>query len=110
MIRRPPRSTLFPYTTLFRSLYDRRWFFVVCQLVWGSWESRPRVKSWAAIRSAAASGKMATGMLFMGMFDSSETILHCEKETKRKRLTSGSKTVESHHTREAAMAAMRQAE
>src|SRR5258708_38744430 len=24
MIRRPPRSTLFPYTTLFRSGYDRR--------------------------------------------------------------------------------------
>src|SRR5258707_15285618 len=24
MIRRPPRSTLFPYTTLFRSLFDRR--------------------------------------------------------------------------------------
>src|SRR2546422_4205542 len=24
MIRRPPRSTLFPYTTLFRSLSDRR--------------------------------------------------------------------------------------
>src|SRR2546425_10268695 len=24
MIRRPPRSTLFPYTTLFRSLYPRR--------------------------------------------------------------------------------------
>src|SRR5258707_6150366 len=24
MIRRPPRSTLFPYTTLFRSLYRRR--------------------------------------------------------------------------------------
>src|SRR2546430_11145922 len=24
MIRRPPRSTLFPYTTLFRSLVDRR--------------------------------------------------------------------------------------
>src|SRR2546429_10022408 len=23
MIRRPPRSTLFPYTTLFRSMYDR---------------------------------------------------------------------------------------
>src|SRR3712207_6905665 len=28
MIRRPPRSTLFPYTTLFRSLYTtvQRWF------------------------------------------------------------------------------------
>src|SRR5258708_28829332 len=24
MIRRPPRSTLFPYTTLFRSVYDSR--------------------------------------------------------------------------------------
>src|SRR5438309_6354644 len=24
MIRRPPRSTLFPYTTLFRSCHDRR--------------------------------------------------------------------------------------
>src|SRR2546430_7179964 len=25
MIRRPPRSTLFPYTTLFRSEYASRW-------------------------------------------------------------------------------------
>src|SRR2546422_2764394 len=25
MIRRPPRSTLFPYTTLFRSLYFTEW-------------------------------------------------------------------------------------
>src|SRR5439155_15861341 len=25
MIRRPPRSTLFPYTTLFRSRFDGRW-------------------------------------------------------------------------------------
>src|SRR3712207_8891673 len=25
MIRRPPRSTLFPYTTLFRSHYDRKY-------------------------------------------------------------------------------------
>src|SRR3989454_9602161 len=25
MIRRPPRSTLFPYTTLFRSLAPRNW-------------------------------------------------------------------------------------
>src|SRR2546428_4203667 len=27
MIRRPPRSTLFPYTTLFRSRLHRRWTF-----------------------------------------------------------------------------------
>src|SRR3712207_6853405 len=25
MIRRPPRSTLFPYTTLFRSIIDAQW-------------------------------------------------------------------------------------
>src|SRR5688572_33017020 len=25
MIRRPPRSTLFPYTTLFRSVYIAKW-------------------------------------------------------------------------------------
>src|SRR3712207_7180795 len=25
MIRRPPRSTLFPYTTLFRSLWERKY-------------------------------------------------------------------------------------
>src|SRR5258707_6277791 len=34
MIRRPPRSTLFPYTTLFRSKPDRtkRFFFTAGQL------------------------------------------------------------------------------
>src|SRR5256885_13794443 len=26
MIRRPPRSTLFPYTTLFRSCMERAWY------------------------------------------------------------------------------------
>src|SRR5205809_1938230 len=30
MIRRQPRSTLFPYTTLFRSLPPRRWTFRRC--------------------------------------------------------------------------------
>src|SRR3712207_9219916 len=28
MIRRPPRSTLFPYTTLFRSWWPLLWFFL----------------------------------------------------------------------------------
>src|SRR5258708_30458630 len=30
MIRRPPRSTLFPYTTLFRSLFEKTQLFVWC--------------------------------------------------------------------------------
>src|SRR2546430_6025592 len=29
MIRRPPRSTLFPYTTLFRSKLKEKWTFVL---------------------------------------------------------------------------------
>src|SRR2546425_5634371 len=36
MIRRPPRSTLFPYTTLFRSGdlrgFPQRWFLSLCHL------------------------------------------------------------------------------
>src|SRR3712207_6868750 len=32
MIRRPPRSTLFPYTTLFRSVYARRRDLLVSRL------------------------------------------------------------------------------
>src|SRR2546426_7823129 len=31
MIRRPPRSTLFPYTTLFRSLHEFRWNVVMLE-------------------------------------------------------------------------------
>src|SRR3712207_7061971 len=35
MIRRPPRSTLFPYTTLFRSCTSGREFDCTERLVWG---------------------------------------------------------------------------
>src|SRR2546430_9432235 len=33
MIRRPPRSTLFPYTTLFRSAAGRRWQEIAGELL-----------------------------------------------------------------------------
>src|SRR5436189_1366823 len=36
MIRRPPRSTLFPYTTLFRSLRRRPYGLRICQDAFGS--------------------------------------------------------------------------
>src|SRR3712207_7442755 len=32
MIRRPPRSTLFPYTTLFRSHFHFPPFYIICSL------------------------------------------------------------------------------
>src|SRR5688572_32564795 len=41
MIRRPPRSTLFPYTTLFRSsIADRRWCRQIRLAVGGTRETR----------------------------------------------------------------------
>src|SRR2546422_1172570 len=44
MIRRPPRSTLFPYTTLFRSVRDGR---LDCDLVrsLGSWPDQVSMES-----------------------------------------------------------------
>src|SRR3712207_8866221 len=41
MIRRPPRSTLFPYTTLFRSPVDQ--FSCKLPLSWGLFPSRARL-------------------------------------------------------------------
>src|SRR2546429_8780984 len=49
MIRRPPRSTLFPYTTLFRSLSRRPSLFA---------ESRIPVRAWA---SSLAQSVLGTG-------------------------------------------------
>src|SRR3712207_7103470 len=45
MIRRPPRSTLFPYTTLFRSSDDR---------VRTAWQFAQRISHFASSRSRAA--------------------------------------------------------
>src|SRR3970040_2667007 len=45
MIRRPPRSTLFPYTTLFRSTLLQAWRFfhpVVRELIFLSWHTLAR--------------------------------------------------------------------
>src|SRR2546425_11695940 len=40
MIRRPPRSTLFPYTTLFRSALTRSFARLDAALRCGKWESQ----------------------------------------------------------------------
>src|SRR3712207_8517434 len=58
MIRRPPRSTLFPYTTLFRSRPDRNRNAVTCwrfdrtsRTVAVRARTRSRTASWASSRS-----------------------------------------------------------
>src|SRR3712207_9563284 len=43
MIRRPPRSTLFPYTTLFRSNEDAAWDFIEQALL----TKEGQAESWA---------------------------------------------------------------
>src|SRR3712207_7596336 len=53
MIRRPPRSTLFPYTTLFRSR-------VICGAWLGSW-SRGSSGALASLRSPAHSPGLLPG-------------------------------------------------
>src|SRR2546422_4988444 len=52
MIRRPPRSTLFPYTTLFRSLRARRGEHAIGQVVGIKDGASPRGKNERIIRSA----------------------------------------------------------
>src|SRR3712207_7885768 len=62
MIRRPPRSTLFPYTTLFRSVaarnarrsplqWARSWYIAYFQL--------PYLPEWSLTRGGAGAGKRA---------------------------------------------------
>src|SRR3712207_7432414 len=60
MIRRPPRSTLFPYTTLFRSQPDRK-AYDFHSLVWevragDAWAQRVAIAGGLRTRRAAAVG------------------------------------------------------
>src|SRR5256885_10157962 len=43
MIRRPPRSTLFPYTTLFRSVMTGEWTYLKHVISWNSFFSYLRL-------------------------------------------------------------------
>src|SRR5258708_11176316 len=52
MIRRPPRSTLFPYTTLFRSTMLREWWHSSRE----SW-TRPRINFSRSYRSIPATSQ-----------------------------------------------------
>src|SRR2546425_8580883 len=58
MIRRPPRSTLFPYTTLFRSLFTRR---AVCQKVTAA-NLKVLTGSTRPARDASISDRLAAGV------------------------------------------------
>src|SRR3712207_6946831 len=64
MIRRPPRSTLFPYTTLFRSQDERIWAWMPFPVGDGSYypgASREAFRKWmdAALASSEAGSEAA---------------------------------------------------
>src|SRR2546427_5132213 len=75
MIRRPPRSTLFPYTTLFRSILDSSLApegkhvlsayvqFAPFKLRDGSWDSRRRGLKKTVLRTLAARSEEHTSEL-----------------------------------------------
>src|SRR3712207_9177620 len=60
MIRRPPRSTLFPYTTLFRSMWVRKTyvFYKLLSSVWGGVvkTNKAIVFAWVVLLVAVATG------------------------------------------------------
>src|SRR3712207_8109243 len=58
MIRRPPRSTLFPYTTLFRSLLDPRQDLVGEEAAHGT--------PGGLVRAAAAGRRLLAGQVLAG--------------------------------------------
>src|SRR3712207_7283973 len=70
MIRRPPRSTLFPYTTLFRSRDDdfeepfeelAAFFFgLLCRLLWAMLASRAAIRSGTFFGSSAGASTMTS--------------------------------------------------
>src|SRR5258708_24020221 len=65
MIRRPPRSTLFPYTTLFRSLnlFLREWYMhpngQIPAYEWNFSDVNPPVHAWACWRVYKMTGPQA---------------------------------------------------
>src|SRR5689334_24317643 len=56
MIRRPPRSTLFPYTTLFRSRL--RWLMVELAWGWLHWQPESDLSRWYQARFGHGSARL----------------------------------------------------
>src|SRR2546430_16594008 len=64
MIRRPPRSTLFPYTTLFRSVLSRQYEFPFQPNYDWSRKYAPATEIWAYIKKVARDRGLAKFIRF----------------------------------------------
>src|SRR3712207_8908761 len=63
MIRRPPRSTLFPYTTLFRS-FEPVLDYVVCKFPRFAFEKFPKANPYLTTQMKSVGESMAIGRTF----------------------------------------------
>src|SRR4051794_41722119 len=70
MIRRPPRSTLFPYTTLFRSLGKENWW--LCAHTAGAFGSFWKMGDTAISFAAGASSVLVIGKRYRSEEHTSE--------------------------------------
>src|SRR2546427_9730903 len=99
MIRRPPRSTLFPYTTLFRSFRGQagRLLLSVQQLVHGVDDRRVEV---ALVASEHLEGLVAIaekGAKAPRQLDADESEQHCPSAHDRERLARVYAPLLAHH-------------
>src|SRR3712207_7804520 len=79
MIRRPPRSTLFPYTTLFRSLFVFLFFGVVA--VVGSYFVQVEGFEWEAFALSVPVGLLAAAILVVNNVRDVDTDRRAGKRT-----------------------------
>src|SRR3712207_7728712 len=77
MIRRPPRSTLFPYTTLFRSGQRLRWVARA-----GSWYAHLRT-SYAVHRTTGASMHVTASAISLNVADPEASAAFADRKSTR---------------------------
>src|SRR2546430_13255558 len=96
MIRRPPRSTLFPYTTLFRSTFFGKLLVDLFEPVGVAVEPRQQLLARAVVRSEEHTSELQSQSISYAVF--------CLKKKKKKALervkyTSTTQSIESYAVR-----------
>src|SRR2546422_4942066 len=76
MIRRPPRSTLFPYTTLFRSVSEVGKIVSVDALIDGLWGDEPTPAARSTLQTYISNLRSAVGDVILREGDRKSTRLN----------------------------------
>src|SRR2546421_9304698 len=81
MIRRPPRSTLFPYTTLFRSRHILCWLNITCS-IWDGGHRKAEIQQCSAQKDRKSTRLNSS-------HDQISYAVFCLKKKKKGKLTNG---------------------